>query len=90
MAEPVAVVLGGTRGDRRPDLTVDKGDHAWDMARLGWALHGSTTALTVPIGEFTGSDAGSVVVWDHEKAAQLFDALAADQPAPAAVLGDRP
>jgi len=71
-------------------LTVDKGDHAWDMARLGWALHGSTTALTVPIGEFTGSDAGSVVVWDHEKAAQLFDALAADQPAPAAVLGDRP
>jgi LCP family protein required for cell wall assembly len=69
-------------------LTVDKGDHAWDMARLGWALHGSTTALTVPVGEFTGSDAGSVVVWDHEKAAQLFDALAADQPVPQAVLGE--
>ena len=44
--------------------------------------------LTVPIGEFTGSDVGSVVVWDHDKAAQLFDALAADQPVPAAVLGD--
>jgi anionic cell wall polymer biosynthesis LytR-Cps2A-Psr (LCP) family protein len=70
-------------------LTVDKGDHAWDMARLGWELHGSTTALTVPIGEFTGSDAGSVVVWDHEKAAQLFDALAADRPVPPVVLGDR-
>ncbi|MBV8182760.1 MAG: LCP family protein [Mycobacterium sp.] len=71
-------------------LTIDKGDHAWDMARLGWALHGSTTALTVPIGEFTGSDVGSIVVWDHQKAAQLFDALATDQPVPHAVLGDRP
>jgi hypothetical protein len=67
-------------------LTVDHGDHAWDMARLGWALHGSTIALTVPIGEFTGSDAGSVVVWDHDKAARLFDALAADQPVPPDVL----
>ncbi|MGB8207465.1 MAG: LCP family protein [Mycobacterium sp.] len=67
-------------------LTVDHGDHAWDMARLGWALHGSTTALTVPIGEFTGNDVGSVVVWDHEKAAQLFDALAGDQPVPPTVL----
>jgi hypothetical protein len=42
--------------------------------------------LTVPIGEFTGSDAGSVVVWDHDKAARLFDALAADQPVPPDVL----
>jgi LCP family protein required for cell wall assembly len=67
-------------------LTVDHGDHVWDLARLGWALHGSTTTLTVPIGEFTTSDAGSVVVWDHEKAALLFDALAADAPVPPAVL----
>ncbi len=67
-------------------LTVDRGDHAWDLARLGWALHGSTTALTVPIGELTGSDVGSVVVWDHDKAARLFDAIAADQPVPSAVL----
>src|SRR5580693_67702 len=71
-------------------LTVDYGDHVWDMARLGWALHGSTVALTVPIGEFTGTGVGSVVVWDHDKAAQLFEALAADQPVPPAVLGDRP
>ncbi|SRX92957.1 LytR family transcriptional regulator [Rhodococcus jostii RHA1] [Mycobacterium shimoidei] len=65
-------------------LTVDAGDHAWDLVRLGWSLHGSTTALTVPIGEFSGSDSGSVVVWDHDAAARLFDALAADQPPPAA------
>jgi LCP family protein required for cell wall assembly len=71
-------------------LTVDHGDHVWDLARLGWALHGSTTALTVPIGELTNSDAGSVVVWDHEKAAALFDALAADEPVPTTVLGEQP
>jgi LCP family protein required for cell wall assembly len=67
-------------------VTVDQGDHVWDVARLGWALRGSITTLTVPIGEFTGSDAGSVVVWDHDKAAALFDALAVDAPLPPALL----
>jgi LCP family protein required for cell wall assembly len=67
-------------------LTVDQGDHVWDLALLGWALHGSTTALTVPIGEFSNGDAGSVVVWNHEAAAKLFDALASDAPVPAAAL----
>ncbi|MBO0883571.1 MAG: LytR family transcriptional regulator, partial [Mycobacterium sp.] len=67
-------------------VTVDQGDHVWDLARLGWALRGSVTTLTVPIGELTGSDSGSVVVWDHDKAAELFDALAADAPIPPAVL----
>lgn len=64
-------------------LTVDRDDHVWDLARLAWALHGSTTAMTVPIGEFTSGDAGSVVVWNHEEASRLFDALAADSPPPA-------
>ena len=65
-------------------LTVDRGDHVWDLARLAWALHGSTTAMTVPIGELTSGDAGSVVVWNHEAASKLFEALASDAPAPAA------
>nr|WP_156690642.1 LCP family protein [Mycobacterium sp. Marseille-P9652] len=68
-------------------LTVNRGDHVWDLARLGWALHGSKTAMTVPIGEFTDSDVGSVVVWDHGAAAKLFDALAADGPVPAGLAG---
>jgi LCP family protein required for cell wall assembly len=68
-------------------LTVDHDDHVWDLARLAWALHGSPVTLTVPIGEFTNSDAGSVVVWDHEKAAALFDAMAADRPLPSTVVG---
>lgn len=63
-------------------LTVDRGDHVWDLARLGWALHGTTQTMTVPIGEFTTSDAGSVVVWNHDEAAKLFDALASDAPVP--------
>lgn len=65
-------------------LTVDRGDHAWDLARLGWALHGSTTTMTVPIGQFTSGDAGSVVVWNHEAAARLFQSLASDAPVPPA------
>ena len=71
-------------------LTVDDGDHVWDLARLGWALHGKTTAVTVPIGEFTSGDAGSVVVWDHDAASQLFEALAADAPVPQAALDAQP
>ena len=43
--------------------------------------------MTVPIGDFTGNDVGSVVEWDHEKAATLFDALNADQPVPSTISG---
>ncbi|MGH3636172.1 MAG: LCP family protein [Mycobacterium sp.] len=71
-------------------LTVDAGDHAWDLAQVGWSLHGSTATVTVPIGQFTGSDSGSVVVWDHDAAAQLFDALAADAPVPSTILNEQP
>ncbi len=67
-------------------LIVDQGDHVWDLARLGWALHGQTTPMTVPIGELTDSGAGSVVVWNHHAAGELFDALASDAPVPAAAL----
>jgi LCP family protein required for cell wall assembly len=67
-------------------LTVDQGVHVWDLARLGWALHGSLTTVTVPIGEFTSTSVGSVVVWDSELADQLFGALRTDSPIPSEVL----
>jgi LCP family protein required for cell wall assembly len=67
-------------------LAVDQGDHVWDLARLGRALHGSTTSVTVPIGEFSSGDAGAVVVWNHDVAGKLFDALASDAPVPADAL----
>ncbi|MDT5126263.1 MAG: hypothetical protein QOH54_1907, partial [Mycobacterium sp.] len=60
--------------------------HVWDLARLAWALHGTVTTTTVPIGEFTGSDVGSVVVWNDDAAARLFGALAADAAVPQDVL----
>jgi LCP family protein required for cell wall assembly len=70
-------------------LTVDQGDHVWDLARLAWALHGSTTNMTVPIGDFTDGDAGSVVVWNHDEASRLFEALASDAPVPATAADGR-
>jgi len=67
-------------------LTVDAGAHIWDLARLAWSLHGDITTTTVPIGEFTGSDSGSVVVWNSDAAARLFAALTSDSPVPQDVL----
>ena len=63
-------------------VSVDTGDHVWDLVRLAWALRGDITATTVPIGEFTGSDSGAVVVWDSDAASRLFEALAYDTPVP--------
>ena len=67
-------------------LTVDAGAHVTDLARLAWALRGDITTTTVPIGEFTGSDSGSIVVWDEDVADQLFAALKSDAPVPQDVL----
>lgn len=71
-------------------LTVDQGTHVWDLARLGWALSTGSTTLTVPIGEFTGNESGSVVIWDSEAATALFEALIADGPIPQRVLDAQP
>jgi LCP family protein required for cell wall assembly len=67
-------------------VTVNQGDHIWDLARLGWALRGDLTTTTVPIGEFTGGSSGSVVVWDSDAAGHLFSALNSDSPVPQDVL----
>ena len=71
-------------------LTVDEGAHVWDLARLGWALRGNTVNATVPIGEFTGSDSGAVVVWNSDVAAELFKALTTDSLLPQEALAGQP
>ncbi|OBF15604.1 LytTR family transcriptional regulator [Mycobacterium kubicae] len=71
-------------------LTVDRGDHVWDLARLAWALNGSTTSMTVPIGDFSDSAVGSVVVWNHDAARALFDALASDAAVPTSLINEQP
>lgn len=68
-------------------ITVDNGDHVWDLARLGWAMrslaNGDAVTTTVPFAGFGPvSDGSSGVLWDKQAAAQLFNALATDQPAP--------
>ncbi|MEH3131389.1 MAG: LCP family protein [Mycolicibacterium neoaurum] len=67
-------------------VSVDKGGHIWDLARLGWALQDDPTTTTVPIAEYTTSDVGSIVVWDSAAAERLFTALANDTAVPADVL----
>lgn len=79
---PMARAAAGT-------VTVDDGDHIWDLARLAWTLRGDPSALTtvtVPIGEFTENSSGSVVLWDGEAAQRLFAALNSDSPIPPDVL----
>ena len=71
-------------------LTVDRDAHVWSLGRLGWALHATTTTVTVPIGEFAGNESGSVVVWDSAAAPALFEALRTDAPVPAEVLDAQP
>lgn len=71
-------------------LTVDSGAHVWSLAALGWGLHGSTTTLTVPIGEFTVTEAGDVVVWDSNAAGALFEALRTDSAIPQEVIDGQP
>lgn len=71
-----------------PDaLTVDNGDHVWNLARLGWTMRGiasgEVVTITVPIDGFEELDNGSSAVsWDQEAASALFDALANDEPVP--------
>lgn len=71
-------------------LTVDNGAHVWSLGRLAWALRGSLTTVTVPIGEFTGNESGSVVIWDSAVADALFEALRNDGPVPQQVLDGQP
>nr|WP_235065255.1 LCP family protein [Mycolicibacterium iranicum] len=67
-------------------VTVNEGDHLWDLARLGWALRGDLTTLTVPIGDFAENGSGSIVEWDSDAAGRLFTALNSDSPIPQDVL----
>lgn len=71
-------------------VAVDEGDHIWDLGRLAWALRGDVVTTTVPIGEFGGSDSGSVVVWNEDAAGQLFDALRSDSPVPPEIVDSEP
>ena len=56
-------------------LTVNSGDHAWNLARIVIALRGGLETETVPIGGFTDTEVGNVVLWDDTAAEALFASL---------------
>jgi LCP family protein required for cell wall assembly len=66
--------------DASHSVSVSDGDHLYELAMLGWAMHaaagGGLVTATVPV---SGSEdlpgVGSVLVWDKEKAPQLFGGL---------------
>lgn len=56
-------------------LTVNSDDHAWNLARIVIALRGGLETETVPIGGFTDTEVGNVVLWDDTAAEALFASL---------------
>ncbi|WP_280402089.1 LCP family protein [Nocardia carnea] len=74
-------------GKTAGSLTVDSGDHIWDLGRLAWALRGDTLATTVPVGGFEDTASGNVVRWADPGADRFFEALANGDPIPADLTG---
>jgi len=65
-------------------VAVDDGDHVHSLVRVPFAMRAVSgkggIATTVPVaGTQTVSGAGSVVVWDRQRALALFDALRQDR-----------
>jgi LCP family protein required for cell wall assembly len=69
-------------------LTVNSGDHIWNLSSLAFALASKDlVTTTVPISSTpTISGVGSVVLWNKDKATRLFEALRTDAAVPADVL----
>lgn len=71
---------------------VGRDEHVWHLGALAFAMNGIASGkgitTTVPMSGFgESSDGASVIKWDAEKAAQLFGALAKDEPVPAGAAG---
>jgi anionic cell wall polymer biosynthesis LytR-Cps2A-Psr (LCP) family protein len=65
-------------------LTVDNGDHVWNLIHLAWTLRGisgdGVVTTSVPIAGSETTSAGNSLIWDDSAAQQLFRALNHDQP----------
>jgi len=75
---PAAYSVAGT-------LDVDSGVQLLDLYSVGQALK-SPESTSVPFGYFENTGIGSVIRWDHAKATELFNDLAADKPVPKSLL----
>ncbi len=63
-------------------LSVDSGDHIWNLGALAWAMRGDLITTTVPVAGFEDTDVGNVLIWDDDRASQFFGALADDRQIP--------
>ncbi|MFC4944691.1 LCP family protein [Pseudonocardia sp. GCM10023141] len=63
-------------------ITVDKGDHLWNLAQLGLAMKGISSGISTTVPAADGQ-----VNWDKKRASALFDALANDVRPPDSALG---
>ncbi len=63
-------------------LSVDGGDHIWNLGGLAWAMRGGLVTTTVPVSGFEDTDVGNVLVWDSARASEFFAALAEDRQIP--------
>jgi LCP family protein required for cell wall assembly len=72
---PLALGLSGA-------ITVNDGDHVWNLAQLGLAMRGLSDGIstTVPVRD-------GVVNWDRKRSVALFEALADDERPPDSSLG---
>jgi LCP family protein required for cell wall assembly len=72
-------------------ITVDNGDHVWNLAGLGLAMRsissGDGVTTTVPVGNTPTIDGQSVVQWDKNRASALFTAIEKDQKPSGSALG---
>jgi LCP family protein required for cell wall assembly len=73
------------------NFSVDEGDDLSDLVGLMWSMKGVNSGggvtTTVPVGGFGSSPAaGSYLIWDRTKAAELFGALKSDTKVPANVV----
>ncbi|MET0198813.1 MAG: LCP family protein [Rhodococcus fascians] len=68
--------------DAAGSLSVDDGDHIWNLGSLAWAMRGDLVTTTVPVAGFENTDVGNVLLWDSDRASQFFGLLADDQQIP--------
>lgn len=66
-------------------LDVDQGTQLYQLAQVGFSLRNPETT-TVPLGGYGSESVGSVVLWDHAKATELFSDLANDRAVPQSLL----
>lgn len=57
------------------NMTVNEGDHVWNLASLGLAMAGGAKQETVPIAGYEDTYAGNVALWDDAGAEEMFAKL---------------